>query len=94
MRQLAMGDLVTPICVPSLSSRLVSRRSGATTINAVRSNPTSPFRHILASDLTKRIRAAIILHPDPAYTVADVSERSTRAGASWLSCVPGWIVAT
>ena len=61
------------------------RRSGATattTINAVRPHLTSPFRHILASDLTKRIRAAILLHPDPAYTVADVSVRSTRAGGA------------
>ena len=69
-----------------LASRIAELRrsgaTGATTINAVRPDPTSTFRHILASDLTKRIRAAIILHPDPAYTVADVSVRSTRAGGA------------
>lgn len=35
-----------------------------------------------ATDLTRRIRAALLLHPDPAYTVTDVSVRSTRAGGA------------
>ena len=41
------------------------------------------FRYVLASDLTARIRIlAIALHPDPAYTIRDVTVRSTRAGGA------------
>ena len=43
---------------------------------------TRPPRYILASDLTRRIRTALLLHPDPGYTAADVSVRSTRAGGA------------
>ena len=59
------------------------RRVGAiatTTLNAVRPRPATPFRYIRAADLTARIRAALTLYSDPAYTVADVSIRSARAG--------------
>lgn len=61
------------------------RRSGATastTLNAVRPMPTAPFRHVLASSLTSRIRAVLRLHPNPAYTLKDVTVRSTRAGGA------------
>ena len=61
------------------------RAAGAdalTPLNAVRPTPGAPFRFILASDLTRRIRAAVTLHPDPAYAIADVSVRSTRAGGA------------
>jgi hypothetical protein len=71
------------LCVASRVTAL--RRSGATattTINAVRPSPTSSFRYIRATDLTARIRAALVLHPDPAYTAADVSIRSARAGGA------------
>ena len=72
--------------VLTLASRLLAlRNSGATsttTINAVRPHPLAPFRYVLASDLTLRIRAALTLHPDPAYTAADVSIRSARAGGA------------
>ena len=59
------------------------RQHGATSstpLNAVCVAPATPLRYILASDLTTRIRTALVLHPDPAYTLADVSARSTRAG--------------
>ena len=52
-----------------------------TPLNAVLPRP-GHLRYILASDLTSHIRAALHLHPDPAYTVADVSVRSTRAGGA------------
>ena len=72
--------------VHCLASRVLAlRRSGATLdtpINAFRPAATSVFRYTLASDVTKRIRAALLLHPDPAYTLADVSVRSTRAGGA------------
>lgn len=42
---------------------------------SLRDHAGHPFRYILASDITKRIRAAILLHPDPAYTVNDVAFR-------------------
>ena len=72
--------------VVSLAHRVLCLRSqGAsldTTLNAVRPTATSSFRYISASDLTARIRAAVTLHPDPAYTVTDVSIRSARAGGA------------
>ena len=61
------------------------RHAGAdhdTPLNAFRGHATRPFRYILASDLTARIRAALLLHPDPAYTLSDVSVRSTRSGGA------------
>jgi hypothetical protein len=61
------------------------RQSAATAdtpLNAFRESASSPFRYVAATDLTRRIRAALLLHPDPAYTVADVSVRSTRAGGA------------
>ena len=93
MKRLAMDAPATPICVLSVSLQLALWTSdGPVPPRPRRSTPCAPhsnstFRHILASDLTKRIRAAILLHPDPAYTVADVSVRSTRAGgATALLC--------
>jgi hypothetical protein len=56
------------------------RQSAATAdtpLNAFRPSATSPFRYVAAADLTNRIRAALLLHPDPAYTLADVTVRST-----------------
>ena len=64
---------------------LALRAQGATadtTLNAVRLSATTPFRYIVPSDITSRIRAALHLHPDPAFTPADVSVRSTRAGGA------------
>jgi hypothetical protein len=72
--------------VTALASRVLTLRtqnaSPDTTLNAVRPIPTAPFRHLSSSDLTTRIRAVLHLHPDPAYTQADVSVRSTRAGGA------------
>jgi hypothetical protein len=72
--------------VTALATRVLALRSqGATadtTLNAVRSSPSSAFRYISPSDITSRIRSVLHLHPDPAYTLHDVSVRSTRAGGA------------
>lgn len=72
--------------VNALVSRVLAlREHGATAdtpLNAIRPSPTKPFRYLSPSDLTSRIRAVLHLHPDPAYTLADVSIRSTRAGGA------------
>ncbi|KAI2510214.1 hypothetical protein MHU86_4246 [Fragilaria crotonensis] len=69
------------------------RHAGAdldTPLNAFRAHASGPFRYITSSDLTTRIRAAIMLHPDPAYTLSDVSVRSTRSGGAMaLLCAGG-----
>ena len=52
-----------------------------TPLNAVPLTSTT-VRYVLASTITARIRAALHLHPDPAYTQEDVSARSTRAGGA------------
>ncbi len=72
--------------VLAIASRVLALRSQHATrdtpLNAVRPRTAAPFRYISASDLTQRIRAVLHLHPDPAYTQADVSVRSTRAGGA------------
>ena len=72
--------------VTSLATLVLALRAhGATvetTLKAVRKSPTLPFCHISPSDITSRIRAVLHLHPDPTYTLADVSVRSTRAGGA------------
>ena len=72
--------------VHALATRVIALRrqhaSSDTPLNAVRDAPTSPWSYVLASDLTTRLRAALHLHPDPAYSPADVSIRSTRAGGA------------
>lgn len=52
-----------------------------TPLNAVIPRP-GQNRYILTSDLTNHIWAALHLHPDPAYTIVDVSVCSTRAGGA------------
>ncbi len=54
----------------------------ATPINAYKPPGTLPFRYIQAADLTRRLRAALAIHPHPGYTAKDVSARSTRAGGA------------
>ena len=72
--------------VHALATRIIAlrrqRASLETPLNAVRSDPSAPWSYILASDLTSRLRAALHLHPDPAYLPSDVSIRSTRAGGA------------
>ena len=72
--------------VLAVAARVIDLRvqgaSSETTLNAVRPAPTAPFSHITSISLTTPIRAALHLHPDPAYTLADVSVRSTRAGGA------------
>ena len=76
-----------PVRTAQVTRVLTLREQGATRdttlVNAMRtSTPNSPFRYILPSDVTSRIRSVLHLHPDPAYTIADVSARSTRAGGA------------
>lgn len=76
-------SLCCPVTALSSRVRTLLQEQGATpdtTLNAVRTTPTSPFRHVSPSDITSRIHAVLHLHPDPAYTWTDVSVRSTRAG--------------
>ncbi len=72
--------------VHSLALRVIALRNhgalATTPLNAVRATLTAPWSYILPSDLTSRLRAALALHPDPAYTPADVSIRSTRSGGA------------
>jgi hypothetical protein len=72
--------------VLALASRVIMLRTQSatpeTTLNAVRAHPAAPFQYITSASLTTRIRAALHLHPDPAYALADVSIRSTRAGGA------------
>ena len=73
--------------VHALALRVIALRthsllSPTTPLNVFSPGPDLPVRYVLASDLTHRIRAALTLHPDPAYTVDDVSVRSTRAGGA------------
>ncbi|KAI2491522.1 hypothetical protein MHU86_23050 [Fragilaria crotonensis] len=72
--------------VHALGQRVLAlRRQGAahdTPLNAFRPDVNSSWTFILPSDLTTRLRAALALHPDPAFTVSDVSIRSTRAGGA------------
>jgi hypothetical protein len=72
--------------VHALGLRILAlRRQGAnatTPLNAVRTTAAAPWSYILPSDLTSRLRTALALHPDPAYSASDVSIRSTRAGGA------------
>jgi hypothetical protein len=72
--------------VHCLATRVLAlRRDGATRdtpITAVRPSASAPFLYITPPDVTLRVRHALRDHPDPAYTAADVSVRSTRAGGA------------
>ena len=90
MKPLVTAVPVTPIFVPCTHSRalrVIALRmhpdfSSTTPLNAFAPGPNLPLRSALASNLTRRIRAALALHPDLAYTINDVSVRSTRAGGA------------
>ena len=77
-----------PLLCPvlSLAARVMALRTQSasldTALNAVRAAPTLPFRYISSIMITTRIRSVLHLHPDPAYSVSDVSVRSTRAGGA------------
>ncbi len=72
--------------VRALGNRLLSLRNhGATAdtpLNAFRAPGATRWSFILPSDLTSRLRTALALHPDPAFSPTDVSIRSTRAGGA------------
>lgn len=79
--------------VHCLASRVAAlRRSAATPLtplNAVHAHTGAPFQHILPSDITRCTRTALLLHPDPAYAVSDVTVRSTRAGGAMVLLCAG-----
>jgi hypothetical protein len=51
------------------------------------STPGAPLRYVTSRGLTARIRAALVIYPDPSYLPSDISARSTRAGgATALLC--------
>ena len=55
----------------------------ATPLNAYRpTEGAAALRYIQSRDLTRRLHAALALHPHPGYTASDVSARSTRAGGA------------
>ncbi len=55
----------------------------STPINAYSGAPASPLRYVLAGVITRRLRAALAIFPDPSYpTPSDVSARSTRPGGA------------
>ena len=75
------------ICpVLSLVSCVVALRAmqapAATPINTYRASPTSPTRFVSSCDITRRLRTALTLHPDPAIQPHEISARSTRPGGA------------
>lgn len=80
------GDpLICPVL--SLVELLITLRAlhvpPSTPINAYfPARPGGPLRYVLSADLTRRIRTALAIYPDPSYSPSDVSARSTRAGGA------------
>jgi hypothetical protein len=54
----------------------------STPLHAYRVSLSSPWRYVLSGDITRRLRVALTLFPDPSYRPSDVSARSTRAGGA------------
>lgn len=78
-----------PILCPVLRlvSRVVALRQlhapPSTSLNAYRDPiPGRPFQYVLPVDITRRLRAALAIYPDPAIAPRDISARSTRAGGA------------
>ena len=80
------------ICpVLCLVARVVSLRSWhappSAALNAFRSAPGRPPTHVHARDLTRRMRSALTIFPDPSLNPNDISARSTcPGGAMALLC--------
>ena len=79
------GDpLVCPVL--ALASRVCALRDLyaplSTPLNAYAATPGAPHRHVLAGNLTRRLRLALAIHPHPAYAAKDISAHSTRAGGA------------
>jgi hypothetical protein len=51
-------------------------------INAYGTSPASPLCFVQPADLTRRMRLALAMFPNPAFAMSDVSARSTRAGGA------------
>ena len=77
-----------PLLCPVLSlvARVLHLRAlqapPSTPLNAYCVAPPGPMRYVLPRDITRRLRMALSLFPDPSYHPADVSARSTRAGGA------------
>ena len=70
-----------------LVARVTSLRASAVTdastpINAFRATPGGPTRFVHPRDLTRRMRSALAIHPDPAINPQEISARSTRPGGA------------
>lgn len=50
----------------------------------------APLRYVQARDVTRRLRAALAIHPHPGYAAKDVSARSTRAGGAMALLCAGF----
>lgn len=62
----------------------------STPVNAYRTAPARPVRYVLARDITRRLRAALALFPDPSYpNPSDISARSTRPGGAMALLLAG-----
>ena len=65
-----------------LSLRASHVTAASTPINAYCATPGAPIRYVHARDLTRRMRSALTVYPDPAIHPQDISARSTRPGGA------------
>ena len=56
--------------------------SASTPINAFCDTPGGPIRYVHARDLTRRMRSALTVYPDPSIPPRDISARFTRPGGA------------
>ena len=72
--------------VLSLVARVVAIRAfqapPSTPVNAYRARLSGSTQYVHARDLTRRLRNALVIFPDPAINPADISARSTRPGGA------------
>ena len=74
--------------VLALVARVLALRSlnlpPTTPLNAfvASASENPPLLYVLPNDITRRLRAALAIHPDPSLSAAEVSARSTRAGGA------------
>lgn len=72
--------------VLALVARVLTLRSlrlpPTTPLNAFAAEGAPRLLYVLPADITRRLRSALAIHPDPALAPAEVSARSTRAGGA------------
>ena len=62
--------------------RAIAVTEASTPINAFRTAPHGPTRFVHARDLTRRMRSALAIYPDPSIPPQEISARSTRPGGA------------